>query len=83
MVASPEQFKSDQVTDLARVPRKLLRTQDLHGRERVAYFTFTVPETAHGGDGLMADDTVLLAQMPKGSRVLDFCIAYDVTLPIQ
>lgn len=57
--------KSTQETKRTSIPPKMLSTTEAHGRVRVAYFDFTVP-----AGGAAVGDTVDLARLPKGARIL-------------
>ena len=58
-------LKSDQITDLDKIPQVLGDPRDFGGRVRVAYFSFTVPT----GDAATSD-TVQLTKVPSGARIL-------------
>lgn len=59
------EHKSDQITGLETVPVALPQTNTLHGRVRVAYWSFTTP-----AGGVAIGDTVKLVRLPKGCRLL-------------
>jgi hypothetical protein len=57
--------KSVQQTKMTGVPQKALNTNELAGRVRVAYFSFTVPTATAA-----VNDTIDLTTLPKGARIL-------------
>ncbi|WP_428247221.1 hypothetical protein [Ferrovibrio sp.] len=64
--------KSIQETKRTAIPPKPLDTTELHGRVRVAYFSFTVP----AGDAAI-DDTIALTTLPLGARMIGGHLAYE------
>lgn len=65
-------FKSTQETKRTATPPKMLSTDEMKGRIRVAYFDFTTP-----ADGVAIGDTVDLVTLPKGARILGGRSAYE------
>lgn len=57
--------KSDQITGQDATPATLPKASELHGRVRVAYWSFTTPV-----GGVAIDDTITLVRLPRGARVL-------------
>ncbi len=64
--------KSDQIANEKATPRVMVKPSERHGRRRVAYFSFTVPT-----GGAAVNDTVELAKVPAGARILDGRIAFE------
>lgn len=64
--------KSTQETKRTATPPKMLGTDELGGRVRVAFFAFTVPTAT-----VAADETVDLFTLPKGARLLGGQIAAE------
>jgi predicted NBD/HSP70 family sugar kinase len=59
-------FKSDQIAVLDAVPASLPKANERHGRLRLHYWSFV---TATGG-GPAVNDTVVIARLPRGARIL-------------
>ena len=59
------EHKSDQITNLDAVPVVLPKANELHGRLRVAYWSFTTPT-----GGVAINDTIKLVRLPKGARIV-------------
>jgi hypothetical protein len=59
-------FKSDQIAALDAVPPAVPKANERHGRLRLHYWSFT---TASGG-GPAVNDTVIIARLPRGARLL-------------
>lgn len=59
------EHKSDQITGQDAMPASLAKPNSLHGRVRVAYWSFMTP-----AGGVAIGDTVKLVRLPKGARVL-------------
>lgn len=59
------EHKSDQIAGQDATPATLPKANELHGRVRVAYWSFTTP-----AGGVAINDTVRLARLPQGARVL-------------
>lgn len=64
--------KSDQRTNLDSTPSKMVKANELGGRVRIAYFSFTVPV----GNAAIAD-IVELVSLRKGWRILGGHAAWD------
>lgn len=64
--------KSVQETKRQASPPKMLATDELAGRVRIAHFKFTVP----AGDAAI-DDTIDLTTLPKGARIIAGHLAYE------
>lgn len=64
-------LKSSQITKMDASPRKPLKTNELHGRVRIAYFDFTVP-----AGNAAVDDTISLVRLPLGARILGGHLAH-------
>ncbi len=65
-------YKSDQETKRTATPPKMLATNEMHGRVRIAYFTYTVPT-----GNAAVDDLVQLATIPPGARLLGGHLAFE------
>jgi hypothetical protein len=59
-------FKSDQIAALDAAPPVVPKANERHGRLRLHYWSFT---TAAGG-GPAVNDTVVVARLPRGARIL-------------
>ena len=59
-------FKSDQIAALDAAPPVVPKANERHGRVRLHYWSFT---TASGG-GPAVNDTVVVARLPQGARIL-------------
>jgi len=59
------EHKSDQIAGQDATPVVLPRANELHGRVRVAYWSFVTP-----AGGVAVADTVTLVRLPRGARVL-------------
>ena len=59
-------FKSDQSAALDATPPVVPKVNERHGRVRLHYWSFT---TASGG-GPAVNDTVVVARLPQGARIL-------------
>ncbi len=64
------EFKSTQVTNLD--ADTVIKPNELHGRVRVAYFTFETPVAT-----VAVNDTVRLCRIPEGARILRGPIHFD------
>ncbi len=58
-------YKSDQVTNLDAIPVVYVHANELYGRVRRSYFSYTTP-----AGGLAISDTIELTKVPKGARLL-------------
>lgn len=59
-------FKSDQITGLDAVPVIIPKANERHGRVRLHYWSFTTA----AGAGPAINDTVVIARLPQGARIL-------------
>ena len=59
-------FKSDQIAALDAAPPVVPKANERHGRVRLHYWSFT---TAPGG-GPAVNDTIVVARLPQGTRIL-------------
>jgi hypothetical protein len=59
------EHKSDQIAGQDATPVILAKASALHGRVRVAYWSFTTPT-----GGVAISDTITLVRLPRGARVL-------------
>lgn len=62
----PIAYKSTQQTDLDAIPRKNLKPNELGGRIRIAFWTFTTGSVTAPD----VNDTIDLVTLPKGARIL-------------
>ncbi len=58
-------YKSDQVTNLDSIPVVYPHANELYGRVRRSYFSYTTP-----AGGLALNDTIELTKVPKNARLL-------------
>ena len=65
-------YKSSQETRRTAIPPKMLATNEMGGRQRVAYFEYIVP-----AGGVAVNDTIDLITLPLGARVLGGSIAFE------
>lgn len=65
-------YKSDQITQLDSVPRQHPKSNEIGGRIRAAFFSFTVPT----GD-VATTKTIALTRIPKGARILKGHVAFE------
>lgn len=66
------QYKSDQITNLDAVPRVWPRADEIYGKVRRTYFSFTVPT-----GNAAVNDTVVLARIRNGVRIQGGHIAFE------
>ena len=66
-------FKSDQIAALDAVPVVVPKANERHGRLRLHYWSFT---TAAAG-GPAVNDTVVIARLPQGARILGGRAAFE------
>ncbi|MGE5537332.1 MAG: hypothetical protein ACM30I_01850 [Gemmatimonas sp.] len=59
-------YKSDQVTGLDATPPSLPKANERHGRVRLHYWSFTTGASA----GPAVNDTIVVARLPQGARIL-------------
>ena len=64
--------KSDQITNIEAVPVAPLKANEHYGRQRMSFFTFTVPT-----GNAAVNDVVRLCKLPKGARILGGAIAFE------
>ncbi len=66
-------FYSDQVTNQIAVPVAPIKTNELEGRVRIAYFSYSSPATGMP----VATELIHLCKLPIGARVLRGHVAHD------
>jgi hypothetical protein len=66
-------YKSDQIAGLDAVPAIVPKANERHGRLRLHYWSYT---TAPGG-GPAVNDTVVIARLPQGARILGGRVAFE------
>jgi hypothetical protein len=59
-------YKSDQVTGLDATPPSVPKANERHGRLRLHYWSFTTA----AGAGPAINDTITVARLPQGARIL-------------
>lgn len=66
-------FYSDQITNFRASPKTFLKPSELHGRARIARFTYTTPSASAPG----VADLVAMTKVPKDSSVIAGWIAWE------